>query len=254
MVGGDGPIAGPSFGNLGSKFMVMPRHSCVGALAVLVALGLLAAGCGDDTAKRQSLAPSQPPAPPPSSPPTAPSVPAAPLPVWKPDPAILDQLAPYQDVEGYEVRAPAIWVARPIESRGLKSIAWRGLERNDGTWPEIWVAVATGSPQSQGEARNATLNTVFDKAMSWLPRVFSNVQCTDKQSGQVNGIPFLKAKVTVHIEAGGGHDLRGILYAGQDGGIIVAVWFFDAQSNYEDTARLGEAAALTFRKRQQGKH
>ena len=74
--------------------------SVSGILGSMVVL-LLGLGCE----QRASAPAVRTPPPVPSRPPQATPVAVA-AKVWQADPALLDQLEPYQDVEGYEIRLP----------------------------------------------------------------------------------------------------------------------------------------------------
>ena len=227
--------------------MVKPRHSSVSAIFLLVAAGLLASGCDSHKAAPPRAAPATP-APQPALPPTPPAV-VAPLPDWKADPATLERLAPYYRIEGYELRPPASWVIADATSVGAKILAWTGPDRDDGPGPLFCVITEAPPPQHEKEIREATLDTIMDQAASQLPKAFSNVQCigASKRSGKVNGIPFMRADFTLRH---GARDLRAVLLAGKDGSTVLAMWFIDAPSTYEETVKLGEAAMLTFRRKQ----
>ena len=221
--------------------MVKPRHFCVGGMAFLVVVGMLAFGCDSGNGTPQSRSSTQVPSPPPPPPPGV---------VWQPDTAILDQLLPYQDVEGYQVRPPKGWGVRPVpSSSNQKNFSWCGPRRADVTLPEVQILLITIPPASQVEFKGATLEKVFDLAFQGVSTTNRNIRFSDKEGGQVNGVPFMRAKTTDRFQVRGGGDLSGVMYVGRDETTIFVLQFFDGKSHYDESVKLGTAAILTFRKK-----
>ena len=70
-----------------------------------------------------------------------------------------------------------------------------------------------------------------------------------KESGVINGIPFVRAETTEHVQSGTGFDVRGMIYVGRDGLTVIAIRVFDVQGAFDESSKLGTAAILTFRKK-----
>ena len=155
-----------------------PFQRCVvGATVVLL---VVEAGCGRNT-------PSQPTTPP--VPATA-AAPATGLPPWQPDPASVDQLGPYQDVEGYQIRLPKYYDSVPPPRAlpsGQNAFYWMGPSGRT-----ITVSFATLPPGSVG---GATLSEYLDKTMAALAKAVggSDWRRTPSESGKMGGINFLRA-------------------------------------------------------------
>ena len=147
-----------NFRNLfpGGHLMFQPSRSRVSMFVFLSVLAILSSGCG-------SSAPQPQPAPPPQAavaPPTpAAPVAAAPLPVWEPDPAVLDELEPYRDVEGYEIRLPkgCETVPPPQNVPYLKALGWKGPPRENGSRFAFAILLIT-APPSVGDYASSRRN------------------------------------------------------------------------------------------------
>jgi len=230
--------------------MLMPRHSCVGAFAFLmIVVGLLASGCEGDRTTQQTNSSMQAPSPPTPAPQSA-TVSAT---AWEPDPAILDKLGPYYDVKGYEVRVPKGWNLAPgADYSSVKRVLyeWHGPQRDDGTQPEFVVAWIVMQP-SQKEVASG-LDWLFDDlsgpfAEEGDENSKSSGHVTEKQSGQVNGVRFVRGMITKRGITGA--NTQSAFYVGRDGPTVVLLRFTDAQSHFKESAKLGVAAIVTFRKK-----
>jgi hypothetical protein len=234
--------------------MVKPWRSCVGAIAVLAVLPLLVSGCGSGAPTPQQPTVSKgtaPPPPPPLSPTSPPTPVAAPVTAWEPSALVLEQLEPYKDVAGYQIRVPKGWIASAAQaSPGAKMFVWYGVRPNDNKGAVLRICVLEppepASPDYQ-EFKKATLDSAFDDGLKTVTR--DGGVTADKQTGEVNGIPFARTNAAFRKEADGGYVVQSVLYVGKDGLSIVILTFSDVESRYAESAKLGISAILTFRKK-----
>jgi hypothetical protein len=173
--------------------------------------------------------------------------------VWHPDPAILGQLQPYQDVKGYEVRPPKGWSLAPAAAdSSAKRVLyeWRGPQRRDGTRPELVVAWME-MPPAQKEISSGfywlfdDLAAPFAEGTDGNPKSKGSV--TERQPGEISGARFVRGKITKPGEAG--ENTQSAFYVGRDGPTVILMRLTDAQSHFEESAKPGTAAIFTFRKK-----
>ena len=227
--------------------MFRPRNPCAGAVVFLVVVGFWASGCDNGKTSQQSRAPSNVPASPLPPPPPPPSTALAT--VWEPDPAILDNLGTYQDIKGYEVRPPKGWSLAPgINYSSAKRVLydWHGPKRDDGSSPELCISW-TVMPPAQNEVASG-LGAVFDEFSEAVGEE-SKIpgQTTDKQSGQISGVRFVRGNITKRSDSG--EVTLHLLYVSRDGPSLIMMRFTDVRSHFAESAKLGTAAILTFRKK-----
>ena len=98
------------------------------------------------------------------------------------------------------------------------------------------------------ELKNAKLDSIFDFSLQWAPAKLDSLSHTNRQAGQVNGIPFMRADVTGRGKPDG-EEIQGVTYIGKDGAAVIILTFIDAKSHYADSVKLGTSAILTFRKK-----
>jgi len=100
------------------------------------------------------------------------------------------------------------------------------------------------SPNEAAAGKTAA-DALFDEFLQ--ARTKDIVSCTDKQSGQLDGMWFGRANLREHIATGA--DIRGVMYVGRDGSAVIVLRSFDAPSHLQESEKLGAAAVLTFRKK-----
>jgi hypothetical protein len=202
-----------------------------------VVLLLLAAGCGKST-------PNQP-----AASPVSPAIVASTikLPPWQPDPALLEQLGPYQDVAGYQIRLPKDYDSIPPGKlpSGQKLFTWMGPMGPLGT--ALTVKFVTLPPEN---AARATLNEVFDKALA-QGNHGPDWQCTPAESGQIAGHDFLRAGwqyTMVELK----QKLHGLTYVTKQADKFIKIQVEALEPIDEPTFKLAAAAILTFRQKAAG--
>jgi hypothetical protein len=234
----------------------MSVRFCDIAMILSLVFALLASGCNRSTTGEPS-APSQPaasapsrPLPPPPPPPPAPTL--ATLPVWTPDPAFLDQLEPYQDIEGYQIRLPKGFESKGpanIPFPGAREFGWVGASRTDGTKPTFYVEVITSPPERAAEARDMALGQFITAILPSQDMRGPDWQQGPLESGQINGLTFLRTSFQTTVP-GTAVKIRAVGYVANDSSTLIAVRASDADAYQEQSLRLGAAAIMTFRKKQ----
>jgi hypothetical protein len=230
--------------------MVKPRRFCVGAMAFLVVVGLWASGCDSGKTAPQKQTSSNVPAPP-SPPPPSPTPVASPVTGWEPSPTALDDLEPYQDVAGYQIRVPKGWIASTAEAApGQKAFVWYGTRPNDNKGAVLRLMVIEApKPTSSNyeEFKKATADSALDEFLRSARS--GGFITTNKEAGQINGISFARVNAAIRKEADGGYVVQGTTYFGKDDLVVVMLMFNDEESHYTESAKLGISAILTFRKK-----
>ncbi len=229
----------------------MNAKCCLALAAMAAVLSLLAAGCGTQPATQGPTDSEVPRANPSgdnaSKPPPLPKPAAAPkLPVWQPDPTLVEQLGPYEDIDGFQIRPPKGYQSMQVPGApaGAKVVAWAGPERADGTRPSVQLMLLSPPP----EAPIYTIEQVLDSSLRNTKKRRSEWQQTATESGQVNGIAFVTASWQGTITEVGmkGH---GVEYAGKEGATIIQLKTQDVEPHHGEALKLGIAAILTFRKK-----
>jgi hypothetical protein len=173
------------------------------------------------------------------------------LPVWKPLPAEVGNLAAPASILTYTVRPPAGYTLLQRNLGTFRAWAWKGVPHPDGSAPVFVVLVGT-MPASLGPApdpsdRNA-LAQFFHMNMLTLQRTRQNWFNTAPQYGTVNGHVFARCywKGVYTNDKGAQLSNHGFDYVAIDGRKIITVRAEDIEPyNTEDLA-VAEAAAMTF--------
>jgi hypothetical protein len=163
---------------------------------------------------------------------------------WEPDKALLDQLEPYQDVEGYQIRLPKGYSLTQLPMAtpaGMKLFFWMGPRQADGGASFVQVSLVA-LPSQETKLNLATALAGAQDALKAQQREW---QQTPAEPGQINGLPSLRVQ---NRGAQGGAKVRGFMYAVQDGSTLIMISGAAPEAN-ADALKLAEAAALTFRKK-----
>jgi hypothetical protein len=174
--------------------------------------------------------------------------PAEPVPAWAPDATLLEQLAPVQEVEGYQVRPPKGYaVSRHTgEVWGQTVYSWVGTRRPDHTAPSFLVMFLVPPPEMRNDAKAD--RALLDKMLGGVKRRRTGWRQTDTERGQVNGLTFRRARwsgTSLETE----EKMQGFMYVAWDGAKIIAISSQDVEPHHEQPLKLAEAAALTFKKK-----
>jgi hypothetical protein len=221
--------------------MLVSRFLFVSMTASLAALALLQTGCGNYEAEQPA-----------TSPPAAATSLATPakLPVWESDKAFEEQLEPYQDVAGYQIRIPKDYepVTIPQKMPSTEMTAWGTQPRADGTRAAILLIIATMPPGSGDSA--ASDEQVLEGMLNGFRATVGQAdwQQTPIERGQISGMPFLRvgwqstakqAPVKMH----------GFYYLSREGEKCLVLVISDAEPHHEESLNLQNAAVRTVRKK-----
>jgi hypothetical protein len=165
---------------------------------------------------------------------------------WQPDATLLDELAPAEDVAGYQIRPPKGFAKsgpdKPIA--GVKAIPfWFGTARADEPAPQLKVQVST-VPAEMAPPLEEALSGQLSLPKQQLER-WSQLE---PERGKVNGLDFLRVRWS-------GTDPRtkaktsGFTYVAQDGENSVTLSGQATGPEQENALKLAEAAVLTFKKK-----
>jgi len=164
-----------------------------------------------------------------------------PLPVWTTDPAVLEKLAGYQDLDNYQIRPPLEYpLARTVAPKAT-IFAWSGPLRPDQTAPMITIIVAKPMPaqKSPEQIMQDLLDGIKRRRQDWQQSTF--------ERGLVNGLAFLRARWS-GTEPSKGWNMHGLMYVAQDNDALIQISTEDVEPHDKEALRISEAAALTFKK------
>jgi hypothetical protein len=168
---------------------------------------------------------------------------------WRPDEALLDQLAPAVDVGAYQVRPPKGYTSVPTPPgapKEARAFTWVGSTRPDGTAPQFMVVLIT----LPADAGLVLPDQLLVSALRALHRLYESWSQTDDETGRVNGLTFLRARWS-GTDAAKKWKLHGFVYVyvAPDDNLVVQLRSQDVEPNHEQALKVAEAAALTFRKK-----
>lgn len=216
-----------------------------GTMILPLVIAVLVFGCDNSTTDESA---SRPVAPTPSPVPLPPPISA--LPNWKVDPALLDQLEPYRDIEGFQIRLPKEWQTKPVPGSVpfSKTLAMEGPARDDGTKIAFMITVTTYPPGSPDTAFTAEreLNSIIDGFNKSIGLV--DMQQDTVESGQIDSVPFVRVRWQ-GTAANGLVKGHGFHYLTKDTKTGVWVVFFDTEPHHKESLKLGTAAVMTLRKK-----
>lgn len=165
--------------------------------------------------------------------------------VQQSDPALLDKLGLYQDVNAYQIRLPrgSQTELTPTSPPGCKIVSWTGAERSDGTHPSVLISVGPLSPRERGWSAER----IHANYLGGMKSKFDDWQQQPTQSVEVNGLPFLKTTSRATLR-GMDRAFHGIQYGYRDKSCYVEISAQDVEPHHAETLKLLEASVLTFRK------
>jgi hypothetical protein len=175
--------------------------------------------------------------------PPASGAPQKALPDWKGDPQVVDQLAPYDDIEGYEIQPPKSFERNSPQNApgGAKVVGWAGTPQPDGARAGVTVMVVTIPPESGV----VTAEELMEKSIAGLKRRYADFQIGPVEVGLLNGMEFSRADFEGTSREFSMHK-HGSLYSSKQGGTWIQLQSLDG-ADYETTSKLREASVLSFR-------
>lgn len=165
---------------------------------------------------------------------------------WQPDPGMLEELGPYEDFEGYQMRLPKSFPrqASPQAPPGGKVFLWAGLPRGDGTRPLILISVIAIPPRE----RKMGAKQAHANYLAGMKRSHDHWQEQPMRSGEINGMAFLKTTLQATVRANGLR-MHAVVYGHTEGATFVEMSGHDVEPHQEQTLKIIETAMLTFRKK-----
>ncbi|HYV35329.1 MAG TPA: hypothetical protein VE988_06470 [Gemmataceae bacterium] len=164
---------------------------------------------------------------------------------WLPDAVLAKQLGNETNVEGYQLRPPKGYFAgqssTPFE--GAKLLPWAGDLRPDNTVPGLLVMILKPPPnipkRSLEQFHAEMLKGIENRRKSWSPSAI--------EQGQINGLTFVRTYWS-GTDSTSGKKMHGFKYSAIDGEIYIDLGCQDVDPHHREALKLGEAAALTFKK------
>ncbi len=176
--------------------------------------------------------------------------PAPPATGSEPDKTLVDQLEPYQNAEGYQIRLPKGFTPTPLPvtpPEGQKLLFWMSSgQQPSGASSAGSALVFLATTRSPGEAKY-NLEPTLAYAAKQMSGNMRDWKQMPSEPGQVNGFPCLRIQFQ-GVMTKSGLTSRGYVYVIQDESMVIALTIQIAGGN-ADTLRVAEAAVLTFRKK-----
>lgn len=171
------------------------------------------------------------------------------LPEWKSDSSLLDQLDPYQDFEGYQIRVPKGWEIKQAPAVPFaKVIGWGGPMHADGTRQSLSIMIVT-YPSNHNEPERP-LTEMIESSLRAQQSRGSDFSHTSAETGHICGITFMKVgwkrKDTISQM-----QVVGLTYVGKDSHTEIHLLAQDAGPDLDEHLKLAQAAILTFQKKQE---
>jgi len=228
--------------------VTFPRGYVMTSLAVLA---MAVAGCGGDSAGSsasqsgpQGAGPAPPPPPPPAE--SGQPVVTADLPVWESDPALAEQLGPYENFDAYRIRPPKGYqrMPGPTATRpGVQIFGWAGPPRPDGSRPSVTINLVTPPP----EESHATAEDLLDSALRSVKQRRTDWKQLPTESGRIGDLTLLRTSWQGTM-AQTPMKMHGVVYAAKDGANLIDFRTQDIEPHHEPALKLGTASILTFAK------
>ena len=170
---------------------------------------------------------------------------------WRPEAAIVDQLSPYQDVEGFEIRLPKDFILVKGPERPLPGISirlWKGAERENGGRPNFEMKIITPPPQALQSQGTPTVESGLEGVMPPEDIRGADFQKEAPEFGQINGASFVRS--TFHFTwKGTDGKVQGAGYSGRIDNTWIQFRIHDYEPYHAETLKLMNAAVMTLRKK-----
>lgn len=170
---------------------------------------------------------------------------------WKPEAALMSNLAQEIQVSGYAFRLPDGYseVAQPPEivaqrQRGFNSHLYGSGRRSDGTASALGFTIATPPPGITGTISldDALEGTLARKKHQWQNFIESPIQ-----DGQINALAFKRVYFKGMVSGAAGTRMaHGFAYVAIDGKNIISFQAEDAEPYNDQSIPIAQAAVLTL--------
>lgn len=166
-----------------------------------------------------------------------------PLPVWKPAPALLKQLAPQSELPFGTIRLPRGYELFdfPVPFEVGTCLSWAKRSAKG----DVNLFLLFQMPREELGGANLALDTTLNAYLEGYKQMYDNVKRTPAKQGQINGVRALRCEWSGTFRPTGIR-LHGTVFATQD---ATDTYFIQTAYRNTDLAdkRLAEAAALTFK-------
>lgn len=177
-----------------------------------------------------------------------PGITTANLPVWNPQPAVLNRLGPEVQIGGYSVRPPQglILTRTKLQAKGAVGTfyIWKGTKRADGTRTIFAIEIAYPQP---GYNTDMDIATVLRKTAARDGSRHLNFISSITTLGNVQGVPFSRLHWAGFWSPTRSQN-RGLIYLTSNSQTVITIRGTDAEPYSKLTLPDLEAAALTFRR------
>lgn len=162
------------------------------------------------------------------------------------DPAMAEKLADAEEVRGYEIRPPKGLkkIKPPGAPPGAAAFAWGMAARPDGTAPAFIVTVGTPPPDEPQPPVEDLLRGLVDGSL----RRYEDSAAEAQQRSVMNDITFAHARWS-GMDKARRKMMYGWTFAAKDGDNVLMLIVQDLEPHHEETMKLAEAMACTFRRK-----
>jgi hypothetical protein len=173
------------------------------------------------------------------------------LPVWEPEPALVDLLGPetpVPDAAPFRFRPPRGYGYGRATTGPISWHTWMGPVRDDGS--RAWLGLTLLEPAREGHIRPGVedaLNQFLDDFKAAQQTAFPEVTYTAVESGQMHLLGAFRTNLTLRNPKTG-VTLRGFVCLVTDGPQRLVVVYHDAAAHAEETRPFAEASVRTVHK------
>jgi hypothetical protein len=159
---------------------------------------------------------------------------------WRPDPALLAQLGPEMEIQGYRLRPPKGYQRQQQQTPGGLAYVWTppDSENRTGAIFSVWVA-------THPDKKPIDPQEMVAEYFSGIRKNYTDWEQTAFERGQINGLACLRVRWTA--ENPQQHNVHGVVYCGATGHTAFLVAGGEAVAQ-ESILPLLETAARTLSK------
>ena len=170
------------------------------------------------------------------------------LPVWKPQPAVLNSLSPEVHINGYSVRPPQGLIMTRTKLQAKEAVRnfyiWKGTKRADKTRSIFAIEISYPQP---GYNTDMDIATVLKKTAARDGSRHMNFISSTTTLGNVQGVPFSRL-YWIGFWSPTRSQNHGLIYLTSNPQAVITIRRTDAEPYSKLTLPDLEAAALTFRR------
>jgi hypothetical protein len=163
---------------------------------------------------------------------------------WQPEPTMLNQLGAEMLLGRYRLRPPLGYTLERRRKDGTDIFVWKGPTRPDGNSPQLLATLVRVPLSERGTSAEAIFDAVLDGCRRGQAKVFPTWNAGAHEQGTVNGIPFVRTRISGSNDEG--LRMKGFAYLAVDSNTVVFLLSLDLIPHDTDSLRLTEAATLTL--------